>query len=171
MPVWLFGRFLSCPWFSAEKSSIPMEHFTVPLILFVYALTDFSMSEYFLCWVTISMLFLAHVKPTLVVVIHALLENVAYPFGDGCTWLCLSIGVFHLSEAKPWNSSAPHPTFVWLLYHIIAQVLRTKLWECPKSLKHFTLHGAGVGVCVGAGLGVPNPSPTLPPTQVCNFAR
>jgi len=77
-----------------------MEHFTVPLILFIYALTDFSMSQYFLYRVTDYMLFLAHAKPTLVVVFHALLEIVTYPFGDGCTWLCLSIGVFHLSEAN-----------------------------------------------------------------------
>jgi len=75
-----------------EKSSIPMEHFT---------LTDFSMSQYFLCRVNDSMLFLAYAEPTLVVVFYALLENVTYPIGDGCTWLCLSIGVFHLSEAKP----------------------------------------------------------------------
>jgi len=84
-----------------EKSSIPMEHFTVPLILFIYALTDFLMSQYFLYRDNDSMLFLAYAKPTLVVVFHALLENITFPFGDGCTWLSLSIGVFHLSEAKP----------------------------------------------------------------------
>jgi len=68
-----------------------MEHFDLPLIIFIYALTDFSVSQYSLCRVTDSMLFLAYARPTLVVVFHVLLENVTYPFGDGCTWLSLSI--------------------------------------------------------------------------------